>query len=936
MPRNLTFLLLFTLYAFTLSAQQVSGIRGRLQDAQEKTPLSGATVQLSAAKDSSFNISMVSGQNGGFMIRDLKPGDYHIKISSVGYNGIDSLVVFPGGMANLGTLSLFREASLLTEVIVQGSPPPVRQRADTIEYNASSFKVNPDANAEDMVRKMPGITVENGAVKAGGEDVRKVTVDGRDFFGDDATATLKNLPAEIIDKIQVFDRLSDQAQFTGFDDGNTAKSINIVTKANMRNGQFGRLYAGYGTDDRYSLGGNVSFFKGNRRLSLVGLFNNVNQQNFALEDLLGLTSNQNRRGGRGGGRGGGGFGGGFGGGGNSDNFLVGQQGGISKTNAFGINFSDSWGKKTEISGSYFFNQSNNSSNEQVGREFFLENNSSQFYKESSLSSSTNYNHRINLRMEFKLDSFNTILVTPNISFQNNRSLSSLTGVNSFNEHDISSESSSKNSRNNSGYNISNGILYRHSFNKRGRTASVNLRTSINNSDGETYMEALNRYYNTGALTDSLMQYTDQLTKGSQVSANIAYTEPLGAKSQLQINYTPSYSKNKADQQVFQYERIGGKYSLFDSSLSNKYDNIYATQNGGLSYRIGDRDNMFSVGLSYQYANLSGDQAFPIAAEVNRSFINMLPNLMFRRKLSPKSSLNIFYRTSTNAPSVTQLQQVINNTNPLFLRTGNPELDQQYTHRVVGRYTFTNVTNGQSFLANVFLEKRNDYIGNGTFIASSDSVLSSTVTLYKGSQLIKPVNMDGYLNIRSFLTYSMPLKFIKTNMNLNAGYSFGKTPGMINNVFNFSNSQTYSFGAVLASNVSEYVDFSLSYTANMNDVKNSIQPELNNHYFNQVARFELNLLSKNGWSLQNDVNNQVYRGLTDGFNQNFWLWNISAGKKFLKAQKGELKLSVFDLLKQNRSISRTATETYIEDLQTQVLQQYFMLTFSYKLKNFGGK
>lgn len=934
MPRNLALLFIFIVYGFTLSAQ-TSGIRGRLQDAQEKTPLSGATIQVSAIEDSTFRINVVSGQNGSFIVRDLRPGDYRMRISSVGYNGMDSLISFTGGLINLGILGLFTEASLLTEVIVQGSPPPVRQRADTLEYNAGSFKVNPDASAEDMVRKMPGITVENGAVKAGGEDVRKVTVDGREFFGDDAAATLKNLPAEIIDKIQVFDRLSDQAQFTGFDDGNTTKSINIVTKANMRNGQFGRLYAGYGTDDRYSLGGNVSFFKDNRRISLVGLFNNVNQQNFASEDLLGLTSNQNRRGGRGGGRGGGGFGGGFGGG-NSENFLVGQQGGISKTNAFGINFSDSWGKKTEISGSYFFNQSNNSSNEQVGREFFLDNNSSQFYKESSLSSSTNYNHRINLRMEFKLDSFNTILVTPNISFQNNRALSSLTGINSFNEHDISSESSSKNSRNNSGYNISNGILYRHAFNKRGRTASINLRTSINNRDGETYMEALNRYFATGDLTDSLMQYTDQLTKGSQVSANIAYTEPIGAKGQLQINYSPSYSKNNADQQVFQYERIGGKYSLFDSSLSNKYDNIYATQNGGVSYRVGNRDNMFSVGLSYQYANLSGEQAFPVAVEVNRSFVNALPNLMFRRKLSPKSSLNIFYRTSTNAPSVTQLQQVINNSNPLFLRTGNPELDQQYTHRVVGRYAFTNSSKGQSFLANVFLEKRNDYIGNGTFIASSDSVLSSTVTLYKGSQLIKPVNMDGYLNIRSFLTYSMPLKFIKTNMNLNAGYSFGKTPGMINNVFNYSNSQTYSFGAVLASNVSEYVDFSLSYTANTSNVKNSIQPELNNHYFNQVARFELNLLTKNGWLLQNDLNNQTYRGLTDGFNQNFWLWNISAGKKFLKAQKGELKLSVFDLLKQNRSISRTATETYIEDLQTQVLQQYFMLTFSYKLKNFGGK
>src|SRR5205814_4036636 len=227
----------------------------------------------------------------------------------------------------------------LGEVTVITKTPPTQQKGDTIQYNASQYKVNPDANAEDLIKKVPGITVDKqGNVTAQGDQVRKVTIDGRDFFGDDATAALRNLPAEIIDKIQVFDRLGDQAQFTGFDDGNTQKAVNIVTKANMRNGQFGRLYAGYGTDDRYSAGGNVSFFKDSRRISLVGLANNVNQQNFATQDLLGVTSSGGNRGGfggfgggqagnriQGGNRGGGGNFGGFGSG--QGNFLVGQQSG---------------------------------------------------------------------------------------------------------------------------------------------------------------------------------------------------------------------------------------------------------------------------------------------------------------------------------------------------------------------------------------------------------------------------------------------------------------------------------------------------------------------------------------------------------------------------------------------------------------------------------
>jgi len=346
--------------------------------------------------------------------------------------------------------------------------------------------------------------------------------------------------------------------------------------------------------------------------------------------------------------------------------------------------------------------------------------------------------------------------------------------------------------------------------------------------------------------------------------------------------------------------------------------------------------MFSAGLSYQYADLNGDQIFPYTASVNRTFDNLLPNLMLRKKLSPKSSIRIFYRTSTNAPTVNQLQDVINNSNPLFLRTGNPNLDQQYSHLLVSRYTFTNSSKGTSFLGNLFLEKRNDYIGNATFIAASDSVISNSVTLYKGSQLTKPVNFDGYLSIRSFFTFGMPVKPIKSNLNWNAGYTYARTPGMINRVSNISNAQNYNIGATLASNVSEYIDFTLSYTANFNKVTNSLQPSLNNNYFNQVAGIQVNLLTKNGWLFQNDLNNQAYHGLTDGFNQNFWLWNMSFGKKFLKGQKGELKLSVFDLLKQNQSISRTATETYIEDVQTKTLQQYFMLTFSYRLRNFGSR
>ena len=937
-------ILLFVFSVITGYQSWCQGIvlKGKLLDKADESPLASATIRVSAIDDTTVKRSTVTRRDGSFEIPDLRAMSYRVQISFVGYGQLTKTIVLNAGNADMGTIYLWKDATVLKDVIIRTTIPPTTQKGDTIQYNASQFKVYPDANVEDLVKKMPGITVDNkGAVTAHGESVQKITIDGREFFGDDATAALRNLPAEIVDKIQVFDRLSDQAQFTGFDDGNTTKAINIISHADMRNGQFGRIYAGYGTDDRYSAGGNVSFFKGDRRISLVGLTNNINQQNFSTQDLLGVTSSQNRGGGRGY-RGGGGNRGGGGGGpqgnfGSSNNFLVGNQDGISKTNSFGINFSDIWAKKLTFTGSYFYNNSNTANDQLLNRQYFLTGDSSQFYKETSLSQNKNYNHRVNMRIDYKIDSFNSILITPTLSFQNNNSIDNTIGANSYNPSDLISQSINQNTASTSGYSLNNNILYRHSFHKRGRTISFGLNTGLNRKDGTNYLEAINQYYKVGTgLDDTLKQFTDQFNNGYQVSANVVYTEPVGKQSQLQLNYNPSFSGSKADQETFHYDFGDAKYSLFDSSLSNKFDNQYNRQVGGVSFRHGNRDKMFSAGLSYQYASLASEGVFPFPTSINKSFSNILPNAMLRLKLSAKSNLRLFYRASTSPPSISQLQNVISNTNPLLLSTGNPDLQQQYTHLVSTRYSYTNTLKSTSFFANVFMQTTHDYVGNATYIAQSDSVLTPTITLYKGSQLAKPVNLNGYLNLRSFFTFGMPLKFIRSNLNWNAGFSYVKSPGIINNTANVSNSYTYSGGAVLASNISEYVDFTLSYSGNFNVVKNSIQPQLNDNYFMQSTGMVINLLTKKGWLFQNSLTNQYYKGLTDGFNQNYWLWNISAGKKFLKDQKGDLRLTIFDLLKQNRSITRNATDTYVEDVQNTVLRQYFMLTFTYKLKNFVKK
>lgn len=920
-------LLLFVVLLFTgtLTANAQSGIiKGAVRDKSDSSILRGATVSLLLQFDSSTVATIVTDNNGSFQFNNVTNDSFIVKINTLEYQEYLSFFTLTDSVKNLGNVGLYRQGKDLSGVTIVAKAPPVVQKGDTSQFSASQYKVNPDATTEDLIKKMPGITVaKDGTVTAQGETIKKVTIDGKDFFGEDASAALRNLPSEVVDKIQVFDRLSDQAQLTGFDDGNSVKAINVVTKSGIKNGQFGRVYAGAGTDERYNAGGNVSFFKGDRRLSFVGNFNNNNQQNFGSQDLLGVTSS-----GGGGNRGGGGRGGG-----GSDNFAVAQSNGISKTNAVGVNYSDKWGQKVNVSGSYFFNNSVNDNQSIINTEtFFTPKN--QFANQNSNGHTLNNNHRINLRVEYKIDSNNSLFIIPSVNFQSNNSnsISSLKTYYGLNDSINSSFSNIMADRN--GYNIRNNILYRHSFAKKGRTISFGFNTSFNKNDGEVINDALYRFFENGVPGDSVQnQFADNHTSGTTVGGNIAYTEPIGKKGQLQIDYSPSVQKNKADQQTYNYD--GDKYSQFDSTLSNRFDNTITTNNAGVSYRLAQsRDEMFSIGVNFQNSKLESQRIFPVASFVNQSFSNILPNAMWRKKLSPSSNIRVFYRASTNFPTVNQLQDVVNLSNPLRVSSGNFFLKQSYTNFLAGRYSYTNSKTSKSFFANVLLQTANDYITNAIFIAQNDSTIQQGITLNKGSQLIKPINLNGYRNLRTYLTYSMPIKALKTTVNLNAGFVYSRLPGQVNNLQTITDNYTYNGGVVFASNISEYVDFNISYNANFNDAKTTGGSVSTNNYVNQAVGANLNLLNKRGWFIQNDVSSQIYNGLSGGLDQQFTLWNAAIGKKFLKNRAGELKLSVFDLLKQNQSISRLVTSNYIEDTQSTVLQQYFMLTFTYNLKNFG--
>ncbi|EDO25737.1 predicted protein, partial [Nematostella vectensis] len=384
----------------------------------------------------------------------------------------------------------------LQDVIVKTKQRRVEIMGDTTQVNADAYKVNRDATTEDLLTKMPGVTTTGGTLKVNGEDVKEVLVDGKPFFGSDPNAAIKNLPAEVIDKIQVFNKQSDQSQFTGFDDGNSQKAINIITKAGKNNGQFGKVYGGYGTDNRYSAGGNINIFNGDQRISIIGLSNNINQQNFSNEDLLGVMSasgNQGRGGPRGG-RGGGAPPRRPSSGTDISDFMVGSQNGITQSNSIGINYSDNWDKKVKASGSYFYNSTNNNNETNLNREYILSD-TSLMYNEESVTESKNQNHRLNMRIEYDIDSYNSLIISPRISIQNNNTSSLLDGYSFYTSDVIDSRTENNTGADKLGYNLSNDLLYRHKFKKQGRTLSVMARTQVNNSDGDGSTYSLNTYSN---------------------------------------------------------------------------------------------------------------------------------------------------------------------------------------------------------------------------------------------------------------------------------------------------------------------------------------------------------------------------------------------------------------------------------------------------------
>jgi outer membrane beta-barrel protein/carboxypeptidase family protein len=929
--RLLSLLLFLSCFAQTARSQRNGFINGRLLDTTAHQPVGDATITLLHGRDStlvSFTRSMVSGS---FQIGSPGPGQYRLLITHVGYRpismGLTLTATSPG--LSLGTVFIARKTDQLSSVTVEPNAPPVVIHGDTIEFNAGFFKTKPDAVVEDLLKKLPGVQVDkNGTITANGREVKKVLVDGKEFFGNDPKIATKNLPADAVDKVQVFDKKSDQSQFTGFDDGNSQQTINLTIKKERKNGVFGKATAGYGIDGadkdtRYEARFNLNQFSGDRQFSAIGMANNTNKQGFGFQDILGFSNGA-----------GPGGGGGNNGGLNTNVFnsgvplqdLLGNSRYITTTTAGGVNFNDSWRQHADINGNYFYNGTVDHLDERDVRQNLLPGNA--FIQDQNLAGIRhNDNQRFTLIPDQWLDSANSVKLTSSLILQ--RSNSSTTTIDTSRGTAADSLLNSGSARADSylnGYSWNNSALIRHRFAAKGRTLSATLSFGLNSTDGGGNLSSTTNYYIPAFAphADTIDQTYRQSGSGNSYGINLAYTEPLSRRSLLEFYYNYYRRSSRANKTTLNADPAG-KYDLVDTALTDTFRSSYAYDQERVQFRHQRRKWNFTVGASVQEAGadnrfgyLTGDSS------IRQHWVNVLPNANLECKFDGYHNLRLFYTTYTNPPAISQLQPVADNSDPLNIKAGNPALQPEFYHMVRLSYISHDPFRRTSLFA--FL----NYTGIHDRIVNDNRVTSS------GVSTIRPVNFKGLYRSNAFLGWEFPWRELKSKLNFNSSIVYDHSGGLVNGQSNYSDNWTVTQNAQMEFILGDVLDVTGEGKVSYYDTRYSLAGNRNQNYWLESYTLDLNWYLSHGFSIASDLEYVHRNGLPPGYNSNPLVWNAGIAKQVFRNKKGMVRLQVFDILRQNTGVARNTDQNYIDDVSYKVLRQYYMLSFTYSISRFAGK
>jgi hypothetical protein len=862
----------------------------RVLSQEDQTPVVGAYVRLTDLKLGK-EIVTATDTTGSFAIHNLnKDATYKGTISSTGFEMFSFEVLIDKQTIVLPNFYLKTKVEVLNEVIVEGKAEAVRQSGDTLIYNAEAYKTHPDAVAEDLVKKLPGVTAEDGVVKSQGKEVRKILIDGEEFFGSDPNTALKNLPADIIKNVQVFDDKSDRAKLTGFDDGVTIRTINFVTRRGVSTGKFGKFETGYGLKDRYTAGGNFNHFTKTQKISLLGGSNNFNNNN-SLDNSVSTR----------------------------------PQKGISTINTGGINFNKN-AKNLTTMANYMYNGVNGRNITNTDRQYYIPFAGNQLYRDENSSKVSTANHLLMARVDYRPNFMNSISFTPRLhSVQMETDGTQNINNRSFEGMLLSQTVNNRQSKSNN-YSVSLPIMYRvMGQKKRGRSLMVDAATSFSRNDGDQRLLFIQ--YNEAGDETSQNRVNSTAVKGSGISASVYFTEPV-KKGSGQLEYSISNENSESKNYTYTVEEVG---TTLDPRLSNVYSVSNLVQRARVAYQWNIKNMMVTFGSTLQLRNLSGKQILPIPTSVNTTYYNVLPDFAINYPMGLKGHVDLQYRTDTNAPTMYDLQDVYDYTNPTRVYRGNSRLNQQYNHQLNFIYNRFKTEKSRSFSITVNGRFVNDVIGNTSQIIQRDTVVQESLVLVKGAEVRFPVNLRHSLNLTSTISYGLPISLIKSNLNVHLNASYRSIPGVINGVENISNLYGIGPGLYLSSNFSKDIDFSLSPRVNYYSVKNTIQS--NTDYWGGSISGKLNLRFAKSFVFRSEAAIVLFTRFNTSSGLNYFLLNASLGKKIFANQLGEVKLSVADAMNNNQGVQYNATESYSEYVQSLVIKRVVLLSFVYNLRNF---
>jgi len=930
--RKIVFLLLSAFFTTAVLAQKNGSVKGIAFDTISKQPVAGATITILEKKDSSLVTFTMTGNDGRFELKGLANGDYRVLITHTGYhnNNIFFTISDAAKNAELGNVTMNDAVKVLEEAVVRAEAPPVTMVGDTVQYNAGSFKVQPNASVEQLLKKLPGVKVDkDGSIKAQGEKVTRVLIDGKEFFGNDPKIATKNLPADAVDKVQVYDKQSDQAQLTGFEDGNYEKTINLKLKKDKKKGVFGKVNAGAGNKERYEGKFNVNSFKGARQFSAIGMGNNSNAEGFSFMDILNFSGELARmqRGG--------------GGGNISINMSAdeagalglnsgGRNGGINTAWGGGLNYNNIIGTKLDFQSNYFYNRFNPNQESHIQRQYFLP--SPYFYNQNSYTDNLSNSHRFNLNTLYQVDSMNSIRITPSFSYQktNNRSQ---TDYQTLSENKtLTNEGFSNTTSQSEGYTFRNDIIWRKKFARKGRTFSLSLQTSLNESDGDGSLSSINSFYDPGGSllrTDTLNQLGKNQNNLKGYTARAVYTEPLWKRSLLELSASKSNTKSNSGKITNDYNKSNGKYDRLNTVLSNDFENTYGYINGGFRLRTQKKKYNYAIGATWQQAELEGKIMTRVKDSlISKTFRNILPKARFQYNFSRYKNLSLTYTTATNQPSMSQLQPVLDNSNSLNIREGNPDLKQEYNHNVQANLSIVSPYKNK----NLFL-----YL---TMQATQNKIVNyDSINLQTGVRKTKPVNVDGVYNTNTNISYSMPVRFLKGSLEVSGNGGYNRSKQLVNTatgtiVTNTINTLSAGPDVRLDMNPTDKLNITMGAGFNYNKTKYSLQSAQKVDYLFQEYSASIDWEMPKRFFFSTDFVYTINSQRAAGFNTKVPVWNASISRQVLKFNRGELKFSARDLLNKNIGISRNTSNNYIEDSRLLTLRQFFLLSFTYSLSKTG--